>query len=139
VYDFAWGDTQWGPASVRWTDCRTGCPGRRELKAASPDGVVYRVRAVKHKPAAGLAFWVEALATRMEAAGYVALRDEPVTAATPGDGALMEFTAPLGPDDATYLVGVFVRGRRLVLVEAAGEVATFEARRPAVIEAIRGL
>ncbi|MFT5460154.1 MAG: hypothetical protein ACI9K2_006671, partial [Myxococcota bacterium] len=70
VYDFAWGDTQWGPRVGPLDALPEGMSryrGHRELKAASPDGVMYRVRAVRHRPKADLAFWVEALATRMEA------------------------------------------------------------------------
>ena len=112
---------------------------RREHRSVSPDGVVYRVRAFRNRPPADLGFWSEALANRMEDAGYTALRSGPVDAATLGRGTFVELTAPLGADDAVYAVGVFVRGRRLVVVEAAGEVSRYEARRPDVVDAIRGL
>jgi hypothetical protein len=109
-----------------------------EFKAVSPEGVVFRVRSEDNRPRAELPFWKEALKKRMLDAGYIFLREASVTAdAEPGY--LLELTAPYGQQDFTYLVAVFVRPEKIVIVEAAGEVADLAGRREAILEAIKGL
>ena len=142
VTDFEYGWSAWGPRLRLAAEAPEGLSayrGRRELKAVSPDGVLYRVRAARHRPSADLAFWEEALETRMASAGYRVVSTERVQSDSLGEGAVIELGAPLGPDDATYIVGVFVDGRRLILVEAAGEVSRVEARREALLTAVRSL
>ncbi|MFH1463714.1 MAG: DUF4349 domain-containing protein [Pseudomonadota bacterium] len=109
--------------------------GRKVFRAVSPDGVVFRVRTAEHEPEADLAFWQEAMQKRQEEAGYRELSAAGVSAGSL-TGTLLELTAPMGTDDYTYLVALFLAGKRLVIVEAAGEVSRFAARREAVIEAI---
>jgi hypothetical protein len=115
-------------------------PGKKAspFVAVSPDDVVFRVRTAKNEPKADLTFWKEAMITRMKAAGYRVVATGDVKAGeTPG--ALLELSAPDGAQDAAYLVAVFVDGGRLVIVESAGEVVKFAARRAAVVAAIEGM
>ena len=101
---------------------------RREFRAVSPDDVLYRVRAEKHKPEADLDFWEEAVRGRMAEAGYREVSQERLEIEGQ-PGVLLEFTAPYGSDDYTYLVGFVPSGRTITVVEAAGEISRFEARR----------
>ncbi len=116
-------------------------PGRKasRFSAVSPDDIVFRVRTVKNEPEADLAFWKEAMTTRMTEAGYRVMRTEAIVSADGAPGALLELAAADGAQDAAYLIGVFVNGGKLVVAEAAGEVGRFAARRAAVVEAIGGL
>lgn len=107
----------------------------REIKAVSPEGVVYRVRREDNQPPAELPFWKEALKRRMLDAGYIFLGEAPITAGAQ-PGYLLELTAPYGQQDATYLTAIFVRAREIVIVEAAGEVGALTRRRAAILEAI---
>ena len=109
-----------------------------EIKAVSPEGVVYRVRSVDNKPFAELTFWKEALKKRMLDAGYIFLTEAPIEADAQ-EGYLLELTAPYGQQDYTYLVAVFVRGNKITIAETAGEVSDLAARRDAVLEAIQNL
>jgi hypothetical protein len=109
-----------------------------EFKAVSPEGVVYRVRSEDNKPYAELPFWKEALKKRMLDAGYIFLREAPITA-DGQPGYLLELTAPFGQQDYTYLTAVFVRPQKIIIVEAAGEVTDLAGRREAILEAIQGL
>lgn len=112
---------------------------RREARAVSPDGVVMRVRAERHRPQADLPFWEEALLERMAAAGYRKAGDpEPITVDGQA-GTLVTFNAPMGVDDYTYMVAIFPHGRKLIIAEAAGEIATFDEHEDAVRAAILGL
>ncbi len=106
-------------------------------RAASPDGVVYRERSERHKPKADLTFWREALKNRMLSAGYQLVDEGELTrGATPG--AWIELTAPVGPVDYRYIVAIFPEGRRLRIIEAAGDTVPYTARREALLAAIRG-
>jgi len=111
---------------------------RAPFRALSPDGVLYRVRAVENEPEARLPFWQEALKKRMVDAGYQFIR-EGETQAGSSKGYLLELAAPVGTEDHTYLLALFDAGDELVLVEASGEVTEFEKRREAVMKAIGGL
>lgn len=108
---------------------------RRVFRAVSPDGVLFRVRSADHEPDADLAFWKEAMQKRQAEAGYRALSEAPVQAGA-HQGTLLELTAPLGTDDYTYLVAVFPAGKELIVVEVAGEVSRFAARREAILAAV---
>lgn len=107
-------------------------------RAASPDGVLLRARGVKHDPRASVAFWREAVRERMVAAGYRVVRDEDVRIGAEGGG-LIELQAPLGDEDWTYQIVFVPRGRRVAIIEAAGEVSRFEARRSAIEAMVQGL
>ncbi len=111
---------------------------RRESRAVSPDDVLLRVRAERHRPRADLTFWEEAVRGRMIAAGYQEVSHQRITA-DGGEGMLLELTAPLGTDDYTYLLAVFLRGGKIIVVEAAGEITRFAERRAEIIAAIAAL
>lgn len=115
-------------------------PFRRawRFQAVSPDEVVYRVRSAKNKPKAELGFWQEALKTRMVDAGYH-LENEQAVKAGAAEGYLLELGAANGEQDQAYVVALFVKGRKLILVEATGEAETFAGRRDDVVAAIEAL
>lgn len=110
----------------------------RRYRAASPDNVLLRMRSERHKPKGTLSFWREAVRERMEAAGY-RIQAESDLDVGGTRGGLIELAAPLGTEDWSYLVAFFPRGRRLAIVEAAGEVTTFEDRREAILASLEGL
>lgn len=111
---------------------------KRERRAASPDGVVVRVRAEEHEPEADADFWREATRERMEAAGYTLLA-EPALELGARSGFALEFTAPMGNADYGYLVAVIPAGGKLYVVEAGGELLRYQARRQAILDAIGAL
>ena len=112
---------------------------RREERAVSPDDVVVRVRAERHKPDATLAYWEEALTERMTAAGYKLVGEAQRIQVGGQEGTLLEMNAPFGTDDYTYLIVVVPDGGRLVIAEAAGEITRFAKRRDAIVAAFQGL
>jgi hypothetical protein len=110
---------------------------RARFQALSPDDVIYRVRTAKNKPRADLDFWKEALLVRMKEAGYRVVTEQPLPGTTPGH--LLELAGADGEKDRAYLVGLFVRGRRLVLAECTGEADRLAKRREAVVAAMQDL
>lgn len=105
------------------------------FRAVSPDGVVFRVRAEKNKPRAELPFWKEALKKRMVDAGYHFVSEKDIKAGGKS-GYLIELAAPLGTQDYTYMIALFQNEDHLVIVESAGEISRFSARRDAVMAAL---
>lgn len=108
---------------------------KQELRAVSPDGVVFRMRSVKHEPKAELGFWQEAMRRRMEAAGYHVVSDEQVSVG-PHSGVQLFLAAPMGTLDYGFLVTVVPLGSKLVVIEVAGEISVLETRRDAIDAAI---
>lgn len=110
--------------------------GYWQFKAVSSDGVLYRVRAVRHEPEADLAFWKEAFKKRMLEAGYNFLAESEVQVG--GEKAYqLELAAPVGQMDYAYTVTLLVRKGKLVLAEAAGEVTSFAKHREALAAAVQ--
>ncbi|MCB9741878.1 MAG: DUF4349 domain-containing protein [Alphaproteobacteria bacterium] len=111
---------------------------RRERRAASPDGVVLRVRAEAHEPQADAPFWKEAVTERMAAAGYILLSEQNIEVDGRA-GFALEFTAPMGNSDYGYLIAVIPAGRKLYVAELGGELIRYQARRQAALDAILAL
>lgn len=112
---------------------------RGRFQAVSPEDVVLRVRSerVPRKTRADDAFWIEALRTRMLEAGYALDGEETLETASGHSLHLLELSAANGPVDQAYLVGITVRGPRIVIAEATGEVADFAEHRQAILESLR--
>ncbi|OGQ88259.1 MAG: hypothetical protein A2289_22855 [Deltaproteobacteria bacterium RIFOXYA12_FULL_58_15] len=107
----------------------------RQFRAVSADGVTYRVRMEKNDPEADLAFWREALKNRMTNAGYAFVRDGEIEASGL-PGYMVELAAPVGQADYTYLVTIFVKNKRIIIAEAAGEVTHFVTHEAAINKAL---
>lgn len=108
---------------------------RTIFKSVSPDHVVYRIRTVKNKPYANFDFWKEALPERMKNAGYRVIRDS-IVANTNGDALLLEMAAPIGTADYSYIVMMTVKGKRILIAEAAGQYTDFQNRKTSIIAAL---
>lgn len=112
---------------------------RGRFQAESPDGVRLRVRKAKNKPTADLTYWSEALQRRMTEAGYTVLSSQTTQTTAGASVYLLELGAGLGETDVTYLVGLMVSGRKLVVIEAAGESTVFRDHRAQVVAAVEGI
>lgn len=106
-------------------------------RSVSSDGVLFTARLEKNKPKADLSFWREALKTRMGQAGYRVVSDS-ACSLKGTEGALLKLAAPVGNQDYLYwvAVGLSPSGRKILVVEAAGESKRFLARQDAIRKAI---
>ena len=52
---------------------------------------------------------------------------------------ILELGAANGPQDQTYVIGLQVHGRKLILAEATGEAERFVERREAVLGSLKGM
>ena len=105
-------------------------------QAVSFDRVVYQVKRVANKPLADLAFWRVAIKEHFEKAGYIVTTDGAIDAAGK-PGYYIESTAPRGTADYMYLVAVFIQDENLIVVESAGELAAYNARREKIFATIK--
>jgi hypothetical protein len=111
---------------------------RGRFAAVHPTDVVYRVRSVKNEPEADLAFWEEAVRTRLVQAGYKVLDKGEIVLADGTSGARLELGAPDGDRDALWIVSLFRDDGRIVIAEAAGEARAVTAQKEAILTAMRG-
>jgi hypothetical protein len=105
---------------------------KKEFRATSPDGVVVRTRAFKHKPRADLSFWSEAVQTHLVGQGYILQRDEAL-----GEARWLEWAVPSSTEELTYVTAIRPNGRKLELVEVAGTAERVEGRRDAVLVGLK--
>jgi hypothetical protein len=107
------------------------------LRATSPDGVLFTVRTEANDPPADLAFWREALKTRMGHAGYRVVADT-VCPMAGSEGVLLKLAAPVGNQDYFYWIAFTLSPSRkkIVVAEAAGESKHFLARQNEITRAI---
>ncbi len=115
------------------------------LRAMSPEGMRFQVRSLKNDPRQNLAFWAEALRAQLVKEGYRASGEPQVFKAagpgkrTPIDGRFFEWAMPYGAESWSYLTAVMVSGRKILVVEAAGERALYQKHRAAVLASLETL
>jgi len=127
-----------GCASFHATPPKEFAPykGKNTYRAVSPEGVNFRVRTEENKPFAELSFWKEAMQNRMIDAGYTFVDSSNININEKA-GFMLELAAPLGPEDYSYLISIVLKGKEIIIIEAAGEVNKFQKRKPDIIEAIK--
>jgi hypothetical protein len=113
-------------------------PEDTSFRAADPAGVMYRVRKLANDPKADLAFWSEASFLSLREKGCRPVDTLEVSfSGTPARA--LECAMPVGPADWLYLVAVGVKGDEIWVAEATGEASKFQTRRPALLEALKGV
>jgi len=108
------------------------------FRAASSDGILYRVRSADNDPKAQIDFWREALRKRMDDAGYTVLSDATIEAGSK-EGYLLKLAAPVGTVDYFFWVAVFVHGDDLVIAETTGPANLLNKHDKALAKAIASL
>jgi hypothetical protein len=107
-------------------------------RIGSASGVVVATRVVANDPKANLDFWTQAIDLRLRQRGYVATeaaKDVKNAAGLPGRS--LHYTFNDGTRENRYFLDVYATDRRILLVEATGATADFDARLPKVVETMR--
>ena len=104
---------------------------RGAYQAVSPEGMRYRVRAVRNEPSQAIEFWGDALKNHLLVEGYrLSNPGQPFTAGKRA-GILYE------SEDHVYLTALVVSGRRILVAEAAAQHTVYGKYRTAVIESLK--
>lgn len=112
-------------------------PTGKDLKAASSDGLLYRVRIEQPSPQADDAFWAEAVSNRMSDAGYHSYNAEhSISSQAIGSGQMIKCLAPNGEEDWAYWIAFVTQGKRIKVVEVVGEASLFRTQEEAIKAAI---
>jgi hypothetical protein len=112
--------------------------GDYDDRVASANGVVIGTRVVKNDPKANLDFWSQAIDLRLRARGYE-LSEQPtdVKSDTGLPGRSLHYVFFDGTRKNRYFVDVYATSRRILVVEAAGDVGDFDANMPKVVATMR--
>lgn len=111
-----------------------------DARFTSADGVVISVRAIEHDPEGDLAFWMEAIETRIRMnGGYALLESKDVRSASGQSGKQLRFGRDQNGTPFKYWVTIFVTDDYIHLVEAGGRSEEFDAAEARVERAIEGL
>lgn len=111
---------------------------RYDYRATNADGVVIAVRVERNEPLANLEFWGRVVDERLRRQGYVPNGNpEPVQSANGVPGVLFHYGATVGGREHRYQVAVFVRARKVFVVEAGGDREVFDPAAAAVTRAFR--
>jgi hypothetical protein len=111
---------------------------RYDYRATNADGVVIAVRVERNEPLANLEFWGRVVDERLRRQGYVPDGNpEPVQSANGIPGVLFHYGATIGGREHRYQVAVFVRARKVFVVEAGGDREVFDPAAAAVARSLR--
>lgn len=95
--------------------------GPYDQRAVSADGVVLACRTQDNAKHATLDFWAKAIKNELAGKpGYSLTSDDPAHSYAGLEGRLMVFSATRRGAAFTYMLGVFVKGDRVILAEAGG-------------------
>lgn len=91
----------------------------------SPDGFKASIKNEKNRPEKNTAFWAEALKTQLEGEGYLIVSEKPFTS---DNLEWVSFTwlLPKGQSYYKYMTALSVRGKKIFIMEAAGEKDIFD-------------
>jgi len=106
-------------------------------RATSAAGVVIGVRTEDNNPRGNLQFWTNALDLKLKKSGYTALSDAPVKVSSKAglEGRRLRYQTQKDGRNHEYWVTVFVTEANVIVVEAAGDEAYFDAATKKQIEA----
>ena len=119
------------PEGFAWTKDRSNI-----FKAVSPEGMKYRIRSTKNYPQKDLEFWEVALESHLLSEGYE-LFNEPGTFEAYGKkGVFFEWGLSYAGEDHIYLTALIVKGKKIIIAEAAGEMSIYNIYRDSIIESL---
>lgn len=100
-----------------------------DFRGIAADGTVVALRTEKNPPKGTLEFWSEAVETQLVSArGYKLEAREDVTSSEGVPGKLLRLSVSHKGATFTYLVGVFVQTREVLVAEAGGKAKSVEPR-----------
>jgi hypothetical protein len=109
---------------------------REAYLAVSPEGVRFQARWVANVPRQDTAFWADALSHQLVEEGYAPAGAAETFRAGDHEGRILSWLMPYGTETWSHMTAIVVVGRRILLVEAAGERALYGRHRAAIIASL---
>ena len=100
---------------------------RSVYRAISPEGVRFQIRKERNYPVKDIDFWSPALVRHMEDSGYKQ-RNKGISLETEKGATafVMEWVLSMGNRDYIYMTGIIPHGKKIYIIEAAGEYTVFK-------------
>ena len=92
----------------------------KDFKMITADGVMLKARQVDNYPEGDLDFWTDALERHLAERGYLMKSKDCFKTQTAKKACTLDFVLPYGTEDWAFSETVFIIGKKIVLVEAAG-------------------
>ena len=113
--------------------------GAGTFLAVSPEGVQMSIKTRRNYPKQDLQYWQTAMREHMLEAGYQLIAGPAGFETEKRQGVYFEWGAPYQGKDCIYLTGLVVSGRRLLVIEAGGEVTDFNRHREEIINSLKNM
>lgn len=107
-------------------------------KAMSPEGLPFQVRSFKNYPKKDLSFWKKALKAHLQQEGYK-LISEKTLGEESSEVHCFEWGAPYGGADYIYLTALMIKGKKILLAEAAGNMKLYNEHQHAIMKSLETL
>jgi len=109
-------------------------------RAISSDEVTIAVKKRKNDPKGDVKFWAKVLKEKVPVVyAYTFTKDEDVKTGQGIEGKLLEFEVQQDDGKFTYMLGVFVKGKKLWLFEVGGKEEATKAHRGDILQAIKSM
>jgi len=109
-----------------------------KYKAIAPDEVTIAAKKRPNEPKGDVQFWTKVLTEKIPLTlGYVLAGEKDVTTDSGVAGKLLTFTIEREDGNYTYLVGVFVKKKKMWLFEAGGRQDAFAKHEAEIVAAAR--
>jgi len=113
--------------------------GKGFFSAISPEGLSLRLRTVKNYPEKDIDFWTAALGKQLTGVGYYPAGDNRGFKSPAGKGSYFEWGLPYIGEDYLYLTAICVKGKKILILEAAGEQSVYSRYREALIKSLESV
>jgi len=109
-------------------------------RAISSDEVTIAVKKRKNDPKGDVRFWAKVLKEKVPVVyAYTFTKDEDVRTNQGVEGKLLDFEVQQDEGTFTYMLGVFVKGKKLWLFEVGGKAEAVKAHRGDILQAIKSM
>jgi hypothetical protein len=111
-----------------------------KYRAISSDEVTIALKKRRNDPKGDVSFWAKVLKEKVPVVyGYTFSKDEDITTGAGIKGKILEFEVQQDEGKYVYMLGVFVKGKKMWLFEAGGREEAYKSHREAILQAIKSM
>lgn len=110
--------------------------GKGFFSSISPEGLTLRVRTAVNYPEKDIEFWSTALGNQLNGQGYYPAGEKKEFESPAGKGSYFEWGLPYLGEDYLYLTALCVKGKKILILEAAGEQSVYSRYRENLLKSL---